>query len=366
MSGFQWSTEVAQAAWIRERLSPFDSAVATSQVPAGYPAYARLLHPGQETAEDGSRLRLIRWSEVAARHGLPLQPGTHYQEIALLPAETPAAPWPQLQPPLDSLPAEQAHGLLDVLRAHTGTAQECWFCLWEGYFWIDEVLPDFLARVPRGTKDRSPADEAPTLELGPEDQAVPGVQFGTAYGWAPAPIRERRGPRVELPNREYVLYRGDLDEALAFMATEEQLPNLWWPADRSWCVATDLYGWWTYVAGSQELIAQLLGSEVLEAQPADPAEPQAIRLPQWLETAIDRAADEVIAGREGRVETSRGTVTARLRPPTADRPGELRTVHTGIDGSSGQGWGPVATADPVDLRSRVGNTLRSQFYENVI
>src|SRR5699024_12624354 len=45
---------------------------------------------------------------------------------------------------------------------------------------------------------------------------------------------QRRGPRLELPERAYVLYRGDLAAALAFMDSEQQTPNLWWPADRAW------------------------------------------------------------------------------------------------------------------------------------
>src|SRR5699024_10452295 len=57
MSDFEWSDDVAQAAWIGDRLSPFDAAVATSVVPTGFEAYARILHP----AFDASAERFVRW-----------------------------------------------------------------------------------------------------------------------------------------------------------------------------------------------------------------------------------------------------------------------------------------------------------------
>jgi hypothetical protein len=42
-SGVQQSGEVAEAAWIGDRLSPFDSGVVTSVVPSGFEARAGLI-----------------------------------------------------------------------------------------------------------------------------------------------------------------------------------------------------------------------------------------------------------------------------------------------------------------------------------
>lgn len=44
--------------------------------------------------------------------------------------------------------------------------------------------------------------------------------------------------------------------------------NLWWPEDRSWCVATEIDFGWTYVGGSQALIDAVVTCVDLEALPA--------------------------------------------------------------------------------------------------
>lgn len=61
-------------------------------------------------------------------------------------------------------------------------------------------------------------------------------------------------PRFALPHRTYYLLSG---HASAATAIEEpggsgrwRPPDLWWPDDRSWFVATDVDFWCNYVAGS--------------------------------------------------------------------------------------------------------------------
>ena len=44
-------------------------------------------------------------------------------------------------------------------------------------------------------------------------------------------------------------------------------PNIWWPEDRAWCVATDIDLFDTYVGGSRECIEAVLGNPDLEALP---------------------------------------------------------------------------------------------------
>ncbi|MEV6837823.1 hypothetical protein AB0N17_25495 [Streptomyces sp. NPDC051133] len=56
------------------------------------------------------------------------------------------------------------------------------------------------------------------------------------------------------------------------MALDEfaELPDLWWPADRAWCLGGDVDLTSTYVGGSAELIAGLLAAPDLEAHPVGP------------------------------------------------------------------------------------------------
>jgi hypothetical protein len=55
----RWSSAIDQARWIAERLGPFAEGV-TSVVPAGFDAYARILHPAEEP---GSGERLVQRNE---------------------------------------------------------------------------------------------------------------------------------------------------------------------------------------------------------------------------------------------------------------------------------------------------------------
>lgn len=98
------------------------------------------------------------------------------------------------------------------------------------------------------------------------------------------------GPRVELPGRNYALFVGPLAGLQSLMdAQDEHSPNLWWPDDRAWCVATEIDLAWTYVGGSAALISDVLASPRLEAQPASTADNYEQRAPQWLAAAIEGA-----------------------------------------------------------------------------
>ncbi len=44
-------------------------------------------------------------------------------------------------------------------------------------------------------------------------------------------------------------------------------PNVWWPEDRAWCVATDIDLCDTYVGGSLECVQAVLDHPDLEALP---------------------------------------------------------------------------------------------------
>jgi hypothetical protein len=49
-----------------------------------------------------------------------------------------------------------------------------------------------------------------------------------------------------------------------------QLPDLWWPEDRAWCVGGDTDLKSTYVGGSEACIASLLAVPGLEVHPVEP------------------------------------------------------------------------------------------------
>lgn len=90
-------------------------------------------------------------------------------------------------------------------------------------------------------------------------------------------------PKVTIPHRAYYLFRGPLEAVPAFATagTPWVAPNLWWPDDRSWCVATDIDLDSTYVGGTRECIDALLSGPALEV------------FPSQIDDRIDVGADEL-------------------------------------------------------------------------
>ncbi|MEU3626615.1 hypothetical protein [Amycolatopsis coloradensis] len=83
-------------------------------------------------------------------------------------------------------------------------------------------------------------------------------------------------PRLRHPGREYLMFAGPLASAkkLGWRPRpnwfEAQSPNLFWPDDRAWCVATEIDFDSTLVAGEEALIDALLkapGPEVWRIEP---------------------------------------------------------------------------------------------------
>lgn len=152
-----------------------------------------------------------------------------------------------------------AERLVKLLRPWTRTPQKCWFALWEGYGWL-------------------------------------------------APM-DRRGPRVHLPNRDYLLYGGPIEAAgsTALFGEWDQSPNLWWPADGSWCVASEIDLPWTYVGGTVDMVERLVIDNRIEALAIGPDEPIG-QTEEWIVRWVDRAVEELWASDHAKVVTSVGTV----------------------------------------------------------
>ena len=240
------STDVTAADWLRPRLRRFASAV-SAVVPDRFPAYVRILHPAR-----GPAGRPVRWAEVAAWSGRSMHRLAQFHAISRPAAAAPTdpAPWDGEDPPEGNLPAELLGILCATLAEHTTTPESCWLCLWDGYGWL-HGSPSVAILGTHGSIPVAPAFPAEVLD----------------------------GPRVRLPGRDHLLLAGPLAAAPQLGWADPygfffpQSPNLFWPTDQAWCVASEIDLCCTLVAGSDALAGALVGDPRLEAwrvQPDDP------------------------------------------------------------------------------------------------
>ncbi len=200
--------------WIVGSVRPFEAYVVGSLLPPTFAAYARLFHPARNGRHD------VRWSEVAAANDRICHPGMQWVSITgdLRFAEAGEQPGVWDEPPnTGSLPLAETERLATLLAAQTKAAAQCWFAVWEGF--------GALA---------VPTD--------------PGIS------------------RLSMPQRPMILLTGQLTAAATSVGEDpiEQRASLWWPQDRSWCVATDVDMNTTYVGGSRACVDALVGDERLE------------------------------------------------------------------------------------------------------
>jgi hypothetical protein len=237
-------TDVSVGDWIAPRLRGFGGHV-NQVVPGGFAAYARLLHPAQ--AETG---RSVPWAEVCRRTGRTAHPLMQWTSIAGAEWSASASP-----PSVGTAPPEVLTAVLDVLGRFTPADRDCFHALWEGWGWLH------------------PGGWALLSAAGGDDAAVP---TGPQPAGLPAEVVD--GPALEHPGRRYLLFRGPLQAALRMghQATADwfdpQSPSLLWPADRSWCAATEVDFDSTLIGGAPDLVDALVGDPRLEAWPVEPGD----------------------------------------------------------------------------------------------
>ena len=218
VSTVQPLTDVGPVEWLAERLRPIgrgsEWVLLRSIAPEGFPAYARVLHPAYVSGEDTP----VRWAEVARQHGKTVHPLMQFGRLSG--SENPYAyPSGTEQPFVGELPEAEAKAIVATLRNFTATPDRCYLLVWEGYGGIERAYP-------------------------------PSV-------------------KIELPDRSYFVYHSSVDAALALCVDGNGVagPNLWWPEDRAWIVATEIDFMETYVGGSADCIRHLLDDPQLEAFP---------------------------------------------------------------------------------------------------
>lgn len=189
------------------------------------------------------------WADVAVRTGRIMHPLEQFHAIASVPSIDP--------PDNGTLPAKRLKALCEALAGQTSTADSCFFCLWDGH---------------GGLGENSSAGLVFTLSWeAPKDVPAPQTPF-------PAP-KVLDQCKIDLPYRSYFLFKGPLAAAsvsnwpIESDSSFSQSPNLFWPHDRAWCVASELDLFCTLVAGSEALAEALIADPRLEAWRVLPGDP---------------------------------------------------------------------------------------------
>jgi hypothetical protein len=234
--------------------------------------------------------RALSWANVAGF-------GRPYSELASIalppdPVDAPP-PWSGKGPRHGSLYPPDAAVVIDHLRRATTTPERCWFCLWDGYGWSSDAIPESVDR----------------------------------------------GPRVQLPDRDYFFfYRGAVDAALLAYPGEpiDHTANLWWPDDRAWCVASEIDLSSTYVAGSAALVSALVSEPAIEAFEVSP-DRRLFRSAPWIDTWVNDALHALLTEGHTLVSTPLGTVEAWFDRSVPGRSGSLRTRSRSTLGHGSEG-----------------------------
>lgn len=206
------------ASWWLDQLEPQGPALTVASfVPRSFESVARVLHPWSH-----GEGRSARWVDVAEEVGTGDLDELNSRYIDVMYSNVPSRSLdPFNGPDTGHLDGVTAEALVEVLADATGTSGDVYVAVWEG--WGD----------------------------------TPPARFPGAA-------------RLPTPARGHFLLRGPLEGVLTPVsaATTGRRPasGIWWPADHSWFVHTEIDFPWTFVAGDRDLARTIHRHPALETQ----------------------------------------------------------------------------------------------------
>jgi len=253
-------------AWLEDRLFAGVPGSPARVAGTGFEAYARVLHPvsgrllSWEDPGSGMVPRVVderawTWAAVASAIGVPFSPTLGWDSLGEGPLTVQG--WEIDEPRWGVLDPTLLARIVPSLAASTGTPDDALVAIWSGW-----------ARLHPGSRHvLTAASEA-----------------AGAHGGAPrlpvvsAEVREVLESRdlLSLPGRDYVVLEGAVAElvdpdwgfrvGLGWDAPwREPTPQLVWPRDRAWVVASEVDARSTVVAGSRALVDAVLEVDGIEA-----------------------------------------------------------------------------------------------------
>lgn len=275
-------TDVSRGAWLLARAGAFATAGGT--VGTGFEAYARILHPVSADREDRSIVdewedhpvlesARWRWSDVASRTGSIVHPLVQWRSLTGRTDESdvvfedgwrvhpPEEGW--FEPPLLA-------ALTEHLAEATSTPDDLVAAIWDG--WGDLSGGSTLAVGWQGP-DEPTAEEIESMQRyvveqrtahGDEQAAIRAALAVERFGW---PHRECFPLSMTLPQLADPTWldRARIGTAVGLAHT----PQMLWPEDHSWVLASEIDWDSTIVAGSRALVDAVLADDRFEAFPVD-------------------------------------------------------------------------------------------------
>lgn len=147
---------------------------------------------------------------------------------------------------------ESYRAVFDAVAAagsrHTSTPDHAWFAVWEGYGWANARTMVWVDP----SDDAGGRDVERTRALRLREDARRRAAITAGLGEV---------PRFAVPHRVHYLLTGPVGAATAITEPGSsgrwQRPDLMWPEDRSWFVATDVDFWSLYIGGTEEALADI-------------------------------------------------------------------------------------------------------------
>lgn len=342
----EWMADVSVGEWLRDRIDGDGLGWAATMhgvVPRGFPAYARIFHPATrskpvdrawpplpyekherewvEFSRAGVEVdtEAVRWADAAAAFGTRMHPLAQWGRIVHSTAtEWNPNDWQQVHAPNGWQYDAPSEGEVDAptlaaiaehLARATATPGDGFIAVWEGYGGLLGSFGQGNGRAFLSFSSDDPAvtagadaryvslDEAADMAAAARHEemlrrSIPDP-FNNVFRkpqWWPGILSDEisKGPRLELPNRGYVLFRGGIAELAdpdwqlhmpwrdreaeeRGFAPSAHSPNLAWPADRAWVLVAEIDYDSTIVGGTPELIDALCADPRLETLPI-PAE----------------------------------------------------------------------------------------------
>lgn len=238
----------AAGAWIKPRLEG-EIGMVCQQVPKGFEAYARILHPADDSGGNP-----VRWAEVAAACGTTAHAEMQWNAIigAPDPRAGPGAKWEGGEPSIGGMDLDELDALCELLAVRTSDPEDCFFGLCRIWAWCDDLFPL--------EKQEQPELKLP---LGRDHLVLQGPlaavdQIGQTFSqskssWVAVKMGEGSDEPPEMPKFSF-----------------RYAPSLIWPSDHSWLVASEVDFDSTLVGGSAELIEAIIESPALEAWIVEP------------------------------------------------------------------------------------------------